>query len=100
MPEELTNSGIRGHASCRVGQITVSDALTGSCIENRRISEERTLYANPGHIQILLSKSPEYAENQLAEINAGASSEFIDKNNLCQGIFAWQQSCPAFSVSK
>ena len=58
------------------------------------------IYANPEHMHFLLSKSPEYAENQLAEIIAGSSSEFINKNNLCQGIFAWQQSCSAFSVSK
>ncbi|HPF64470.1 hypothetical protein [Lentimicrobium sp.] len=100
LPEELTNSEIRGHASCRVGHISVSDALTGSCIENRRIPEERTLYANSGHIHIQLSKSPEYAENELTEIIASSSSEFINKTNFCQGMFAWQQSCSAFSVSK
>jgi len=58
------------------------------------------IYANPEHMHIILSKSPEYAENEIAGIIADASAGFNNNNNLCQGIFAWQQSCSAFSVSK
>ncbi|MBW6492674.1 MAG: transposase [Lentimicrobium sp.] len=58
------------------------------------------IYANPEHMHFIISKSPDYGENQLAEIIANASAKFINDNNLCKGVFAWQQSCSAFSVSK
>ena len=31
---------------------------------------------------------------------ANSSEKFINDNRLCVGIFQWQQSCSAFSVSK
>lgn len=58
------------------------------------------IYANPEHMHFIISKSPDYSENQLAEIIAEASAKFINDNHLSKGVFAWQQSCSAFSVSK
>jgi len=36
----------------------------------------------------------------LATIIADSSERFINENKLCVGLFQWQQSCSAFSVSK
>jgi putative transposase len=58
------------------------------------------IYANPEHMHLIISKCPDYGENEIAEIIANASTKFINDNNLCKGVFAWQQSCSAFSVSK
>jgi REP element-mobilizing transposase RayT len=58
------------------------------------------IYANPEHMHFIISKSPDYSENELAEIIANASTRFINDNNLSKGVFAWQQSCSAFTVSK
>lgn len=57
------------------------------------------IYANPEHMHFIISKCPDYGENEIAEKIANASTKFINDNNLCKGIFAWQQSCSAFSVS-
>jgi putative transposase len=59
-----------------------------------------SIYANPEHVHFLISKSQDYGENEFAEIIADSTSKFINDNCLCKGIFAWQQSCSAFSVSK
>lgn len=58
------------------------------------------IYANPEHIHILLSRSPSLDDETLVTIIANASEKFINDNKLCVGIFRWQQSCAAFSVSK
>ena len=58
------------------------------------------IYANSEHIHMLISKSPGLSEDGLATIIADSSASFINKNNLCVGVFSWQQSCAAFSVSK
>jgi len=39
-------------------------------------------------------------EECLAAIIANSSERFINDNRLCVGLFLWQQSCSAFSVSK
>lgn len=59
-----------------------------------------SIYANAEHMHILISKSPEISEEELATTIADSSSAFINQNDLCAGTFAWQQSCAAFSVSK
>ncbi len=58
------------------------------------------IYANSEHMHMLISKSSELSEDELATIIADSSASFINKNNLCAGVFSWQQSCAAFSVSK
>lgn len=59
-----------------------------------------SIYANPEHMHIILSKAPSLSEDQIATAIADASAGFINQNNLCKKVFAWQQSCAAFSVSK
>lgn len=58
------------------------------------------IYANPEHMHIILSKTSSLSEDQIATTIADSSAAFINQNTLCQGVFAWQQSCSAFSVSK
>ena len=58
------------------------------------------IYANPEHIHFLVSRSPAMGEESLATIIANSSERFINDNKLCVGLFQWQQSCSAFSVSK
>lgn len=59
-----------------------------------------SIYANPDHMHMLISRSPTMDEETLATISANSSSKFINENKLCLGNFAWQDSCSAFSVSK
>ncbi len=59
-----------------------------------------SIYANPEHIHILASRSPKLSEEILATIVADSSSKFINDNKLSSGVFAWQESASAFSVSK
>lgn len=58
------------------------------------------IYANSEHMHILISKSPELSEDEIATIIADSSAAFINKNNLCVGVFSWQQSCAAFRCQK
>jgi REP element-mobilizing transposase RayT len=58
------------------------------------------IYANPEHVHFLVSRQPKLDEESLATIIADSSERFINENNLCAGLFQWQQSCSAFSVSK
>ena len=58
------------------------------------------IYANPEHIHFLISRSPSRDEESLATIIADSSARFINDNKLCVGLFQWQQTCSAFSVSK
>ena len=58
------------------------------------------IYANPEHIHFLVSLSPNIDAESLATIVADSSVHFINENKLCSGLFHWQQSCSAFSVSK
>jgi REP element-mobilizing transposase RayT len=72
--------------------------ITG--IINYNKSKLYAIFANAEHLHILISKSPQISEESLVTIIADSSAEFINKNNLCRGVFSWQQSCGAFSVSK
>jgi len=59
-----------------------------------------SIYANPEHVHFLVSRMPSLDEETLATIVANSSEKFINDNKLCVGMFQWQQSCSAFSVSK
>ncbi|MDR0609257.1 MAG: IS200/IS605 family transposase [Planctomycetaceae bacterium] len=58
------------------------------------------IYANPEHVHLLVSRSPNRDEESLATIIADSSEKFINDNKFCTNWFLWQQSCSAFSVSK
>jgi len=58
------------------------------------------IYANPEHLHLLVSRTPKLDEESLATVIAGSSEKFINENKLCVGMFLWQDSCSAFSVSK
>lgn len=59
-----------------------------------------SIYANPEHVHLLVSRSPKISEELLATRIANSSERFINENQLSKGKFAWQQSASAFSVSK
>ena len=72
--------------------------ITG--IVNNNSSKLYAIYANPEHVHFLISRSPSKSEEEIATTIANSSVEFINKNKLATGYFAWQQSASAFSVSK
>ncbi len=72
--------------------------ITG--IVNNNHSKLYAIYVNPEHLHLLVSRSPRLSEEALATIVSESSEKFINDNKLSQGIFAWQQSASAFSVSK
>ena len=72
--------------------------ITG--IVNNNACHLYSIYANPEHVHFLVSRSPRMDEESLATIIANSSERFINDNKLCVGLFQWQQSCSAFSVSK
>lgn len=59
-----------------------------------------SIYANPEHVHLLVSRSPKIAEESLISRVADITKDFITKNKLTKGNFAWQESAAAFSVSK
>lgn len=72
--------------------------MTG--IVNNNNSRLYAIYANPEHVHFLVSRSPQLSEEMLASIVAESSQRFINQHKLCKGIFEWQQTASAFSVSK
>ena len=72
--------------------------ITG--IVNNNACHLYAIYANPEHVHFLVSRAPNVDEESLATIIANSSERFINDNKLCVGLFRWQQSCSAFSVSK
>ena len=72
--------------------------ITG--IVNNNACHLYTIYANPEHVHFLVSRAPDMDEESLVTIIANSSERFINDNKLCAGLFQWQQSCSAFSVSK
>jgi len=59
------------------------------------------IYANPEHMHFLVSRAPNISEQRLATVIAKSSEKFINENKLVpSGMFFWQQSASAFSVSK
>lgn len=79
-------------------RIRIEKYITG--IVNNNSSKLYAIYANPEHIHFLVSRAPNLSEEKLATIVADSSEKFINDNKLAQGIFTWQQSASAFSVSK
>ena len=59
-----------------------------------------SIYANPEHAHLLVSRSPKLSEETLASIIAESSERFINQNKLSINQFAWQETASAFSVSK
>ena len=72
--------------------------ITG--VINNNHSKLYSIYANPEHIHFLISRSPKLSEEVLATIVADSAAKFINENQLSSGVFAWQESASAFSVSK
>ncbi|MDO8951524.1 MAG: transposase [Draconibacterium sp.] len=72
--------------------------MTG--IVNKNESKLYAIFANPEHVHFLVSRSPSVSEEELSTIIADSSERFINDNKLGIGIFRWQQSASAFSVSK
>jgi putative transposase len=79
-------------------RVRIEKYITG--IINNNNSKLYSIYANPEHIHILVSRSPRLSEEVLATIIADSSSKFINDNKLSPGVFSWQESASAFSVSK
>jgi len=79
-------------------RLRIEKYITG--IVNNNHSKLYAIYANPEHIHLLVSRSPDLAEESLATFIADSSERFINDNKLCVGVFLWQDSCAAFSVSK
>ena len=79
-------------------RMRIEKYITG--IVNNNSCKLYSIYANPEHMHFLVSRSPQLDEESLATIIANSSEKFINDNRLCAGIFQWQQSCSAFSVSK
>jgi len=79
-------------------RVRIEKYITG--IVNNHSSKLYAIYANPDHVHILVSRDPAISDEQLATIIADSSEKFINDNKLSTGLFAWQQSASAFSVSK
>jgi REP element-mobilizing transposase RayT len=79
-------------------RVRIEKYITG--VVNNNDSKLYSIYANPEHAHLVVSRSPRLSEEMLATIIADSSEDFINKNGLCPRKFAWQQSCAAFSVSK
>jgi putative transposase len=72
--------------------------ITG--IIKRSGSKLYSIYANPEHVHMLISKSPCLSEDYLIKMVADSSAKFINDNNMTNGRFSWQETASAFSVSK
>ena len=79
-------------------RIRIEKYITG--IVNNNACKMYSIYANPEHVHFLVSRLPHIDEESLATIIANSSEKFINDNRLCTGLFQWQQSCSAFSISK
>lgn len=79
-------------------RVRIEKYITG--IVNHNSSKLYAIYANPEHVHFLVSRSPSLSEQELANIVADSSEDFINHNKLSVGNFKWQQSASAFSVSK
>lgn len=79
-------------------RIRIEKYITG--ITNNNDSKMYAIYANPEHTHFLVSCSPKIGEEDFATITAKSSEKFINENKFCNGIFSWQNSASAFSVSK
>ncbi len=84
-------------------RIRIEKYITGT-INNNASKLYAIYYANPEHNFIFLVSlicTPQiYPEETLLTRVADSSNKFINENNLCNGVFSWQDSASAFSVSK
>ena len=80
-----------------VNRIRIEKYITG--IVNNNNSKLYSIYANPEHVHIMISRSPKLSEEYLATVVAESSEHFINENKLCRAKFKWQDSAAAFSVS-
>lgn len=72
--------------------------ITG--IINNNQSKLYSIYANPEHVHFLVSHSPKISDEKLLTIVADSTERFINENRLSVGVFEWQDTASAFSVSK
>jgi len=72
--------------------------ITG--IVNNNNSKLYSIYANPEHIHMLISRSSRLSEELLATIIADSTAKFVNDNKLTSSPFQWQDSASAFSISK
>ena len=72
--------------------------ITGIVKNNH--SKLYAIYANPEHIYCLVSRAPFLSEETLATLITVSTEKFINGNKLSTGVFEWQQSSSAFSISK
>src|SRR5580658_6030423 len=79
-------------------RIRIEKYITG--IVSNHDSKLYTIYANPEHVHLLISRSPKISEETLITRVADSSMNFIIENKLCSSNFSWQDSASAFSVSK
>lgn len=79
-------------------RIRIEKYITG--IVRNNSSRLYAIYANPEHMHILVSQSPNLSMVELATIIADSSEKFINENKLVNGYFTWQQSAAVFSGSK
>jgi len=72
--------------------------ITG--IVNHLGCELYAIYANPEHVHFLVSLASNLSEADFAESIANDSDHYINEKKLSDGIFKWENTCSAFSVSK
>ncbi len=81
-----------------IHRVRIEKYVTG--IVNNSNSKLYSIYANPEHVHFLVSRSPKISEEAFITRVVDSTKNFINENKLCQGIFSWQESASAFSVSK
>jgi REP element-mobilizing transposase RayT len=88
----------RGQLIPEKNRARIEKYITG--IVSKYASKLYAIYANPEHLHMLVSRSPRHGEEELASIIAKSTEKFINENKLSIGVFKWQDSGAAFSVSK
>jgi REP element-mobilizing transposase RayT len=81
-----------------IHRVRIEKYITG--IVNNNDSKLYVIYVDPEHVHLLVSRSPNLSEVELATIVCESTKRFINQNKLCVGRFSWQESAAAFSVSK
>jgi putative transposase len=79
-------------------RVRIEKYMTGIIKNNKSLLY--SIYANPEHVHFIVSRSPDISDEELADLVAIGSEDFINNHNLCLEKFKWQASCSAFSVSK
>jgi len=79
-------------------RVRIEKYMTG--IVNNNNSKLYSIYTNPEHVHMLVSRSPKLSDEFLATVIAESSIKFINDNRLSEGKFSWQETASAFSISK